>query len=162
MKVQNNTNLKSWLRRADWENWVNLFLGAWVLSLPWTVGYGFHPYNVNVVSWNFVIMGGVVMAMSWMAIKKVAPFAEWLNLFAGIWLFFSPWFLLYEDNSPWYVFYNENNALLWNSIGFGALITLFSALTIPVVEKIVYKRHLIKKQKDEDYHPPFYGKYHHR
>lgn len=140
---QEQSSIKyKWFQRAEWENWLNFFLGAWVLSLPWTVGYGFHPYNVNVVSWNFVIMGAVVMGMSVIAIRKISPAAEWLNLFAGIWLFLSPWFLLYEDNSPWYAFYNENNALLWHSIVLGALITLFSALSIRVVERIVKRTKL--------------------
>ena len=153
MKVNVIKKRPGWLNRTDWENKINFFLGAWVFLLPWTVGYGFHPYNVNVVSWNFVIMGFVVMGMSIMAIRKVSPYAEWLNLFAGIWLFVSPWFLLYEDNSPWYVFYNENNALLWNSVGFGLLITLFSALTIPIVERKIYKKHIVS---EEEKNAPFY------
>lgn len=153
-----HSKLKSWLHRTDWENWINIFLGAWVLLLPWTVGYGFHPFNVNVVSWNFVIMGVVVIVMSWMSLKSVTAFAEWLVLFAGIWLFFSPWILLYEDNSPWYAFYNENNALLWNSIISGALITIFAALTIPVVEKIVYKKHINRHPE----RPLFWGNPHQR
>ncbi len=157
---KSKSKLRAWLGKADWENWINLFLGVWVLTLPWTVGYGFHPFNVNVVSWNFVIMGIVVAGMSVMAIRKVSPYAEWLNLFAGVWLFLSPWFLLYEDNSPWYVFYNENNLLMWNSIVLGTFITLFSALTIPIVEKIVYKKH--RKEKNKDDYPLFYGKYNHR
>lgn len=136
----NSAAVKSWTKRADWENWINLILGAWVVSLPWTAGYGFAPFQVNVVSWNFVIVGAVVMVMSILALRKASPYAEWLNLIAGIWLFFSPWFLLYEDNSPWYVFYNDSNPLLWNSVITGALITLFSALTIPVVERVVYRK----------------------
>jgi len=158
MNVDSNSNLKSWLHRTDWENWTNIFLGLWVMFLPWTVGYGFHPYYVNIVSWNFIIMGIVVVTMSGLSLKKVLPYAEWLVLFAGLWLFFSPWFLLYEDNSPWYVFYNENNSLLWNSVVTGALITLFSALTIPTVEKIVYKKHVNKNPE----HPIFFGRPQHR
>lgn len=124
--------MKILMKNAHWENWLNFLLGVWVFLIPWTMGQGFNsnPGAVNVVSWNFVMVGLVASVLSILSIKKLKPWPEWLIFFFGAWLVFSPWFLLYS----------HNQILLWNSIVFGALIALSSGLAIPIAEKKIYHR----------------------
>jgi hypothetical protein len=124
-----------------WENRTNFFLGLWVFLIPWTMSEGFKVDAVNARMWNFVMIGLIVMIASRLAIKKLVAWAEWLSLCAGVWLIASPWFLLYSDDP----------LLLWNSLIFGALITIFSAMTIPTVEKRM-KFRFMKHKTDHDDH----------
>lgn len=118
------------LKSAKLENWLNFFWGLWVFCIPWTLADGFKSNAVNVVMWNFLVVGGVVMLMSMSAIRRLQPWEEWLSLFAGVWLIFSPWFLVYSDNK----------ILLWNSLFFGVLISGLSGVAIRIAEKPVYHR----------------------
>lgn len=124
-----------------WENRTNFFLGLWVLLIPWTITEGFSVDAGNAKLWNFVMIGLIIMISSRLAIKKLVAWAEWQSLYAGIWLMASPWFLLYSDYP----------LLFWNSLVVGALITVFSAMTIPTVEKHM-KFRFMKHKADHDHH----------
>lgn len=131
-------------RKVDhtkWENWINVFLGAWVFLTPWTLAEGFEADAVNARMWNFIMVGSIVMLASKLASKKIVAWAEWLSLCAGVWLIFSPWFLLYTEYS----------FLLWNSIIFGVMITFFSAMTIPTAERKMKFKFLKHKNDDHDH-----------
>lgn len=132
--------MKNLMKDAHWENWLNFFLGVWVFLIPWTMGQGFNsnPGAVNVVSWNFVMIGLIASILSIISIRQLKPWPEWLIFFFGAWLIFSPWFLLYS----------HNHILLWNSIVFGLLIALSSGLAIPIAEKKIY--HRVFKFKDHN------------
>ena len=95
---------KNLMKDAQWENVINIFLGAWIFSIPWVFGFGFERYEVNVVMWNFAMIGLVVVISSIISLRELKPWPEWLSLYAGIWLFFSPICLFYWNNS----------ILLWN------------------------------------------------
>lgn len=116
---------KDIVKDAQWENVINIILGAWIFSIPWVFGFGFEKYEINVIMWNFAMIGLVVMASSVIALRHLKPWPEWLSFYTGIWLFFSPLFLVYWKNST----------LLWNSMLFGLLISAFSAFAIPVAER---------------------------
>ena len=124
--------MKKILQDAKLENWSNFLLGLWVLFMPWTMGPGFSstPGAVNVVSWNFVMIGLIVSTLAIISIRQLKPWPEWIMFFFGGWLIFSPWFLLYS----------HNHLLLWSSAIFGFLISLSSGLAIPIAEKKIYHR----------------------
>jgi hypothetical protein len=49
---------------AQWQEWVNLVLGAWLLISPWALGFSFH----GAATWNHAIVGIVVgVAALWAA-----------------------------------------------------------------------------------------------
>ena len=123
------------MQDAKWENWLILLIGVWVCSIPWTLSFGFDANDLNVVMWNFLMVGGCVIMTSVIALRKLKIWTEWLSLFMGMWLIFSPLFLLYYNTS----------VLLWNSIIFGVLITGLSALAIPVAEKKRAYQRLLKR-----------------
>ena len=126
------------MKSAKWENILILFIGIWLFSIPWTVGWGFGSNDINVVMWNFVTIGAAVVVTSIIALRKIRVWAEWLSLFMGAWLVVSPLLLIYYSNT----------FLLWNSIVFGGLIVGLSALAIPVAEKQrVYNKLLKKNQR---------------
>lgn len=122
---------KDIVKDAQWENFINIFLGAWIFAIPWVYGFGFEKYEVNVIMWNFAAIGLTVMVSAIIALRQLKPWPEWLSFYTGVWLFFSPLFLVYWTNTT----------LLWNSLLFGVLITGFSALAIPHAErKRIYHR----------------------
>ena len=114
-----------YMKNAKWENWLILAIGIWLFSIPWTVSWGFGSNDINVVMWNFVMIGSCVITTSIISLRKLKVWPEWLALFMGVWLTFSPLFLIYWNNT----------FLLVNSIIFGVLITGLSALSIPIAEK---------------------------
>lgn len=129
------------MKTAKWENIIILFIGLWLFSIPWTVSWGFGSNDINVVMWNFTMIGAVVVFNSIVALRHLRIWAEWLTLFMGAWLIFSPLFLFYWDNS----------FLLWNSIAFGIAITVLSALAIPIAEKKIMYNRFLRKQHHKNH-----------
>lgn len=126
------------MKNAKWEHMINFCIGLWLLSIPWSVGWGFGPNDINVVMWNFVTVGAAVIVTSIIALRNIRMWAEWLSLFMGAWLLISPALLVYYNNS----------FFLWNSIIFGVTIIGLSALSIPIAEKQrIYNRLLRKQQR---------------
>ena len=125
------------MKDAKWENWLILFTGIWIFSIPWVIGFGLQSTEINVVMWNFIMIGSCVAMTSIVALRQLREWAEWLSLFMGVWLIFSPLFLLYY-NTP---------ILLWNSIIFGVIIAGLSALSIPIAEKKLIYNHMVRKDK---------------
>lgn len=126
------------MKKAKWEHIIIIFIGLWLMSIPWTVGWGFGPNDINVVMWNFLMVGAVVIIASIIALRNIRIWAEWLNLFMGTWLILSPLLLIYYKNS----------FFLWNSILFGVAIVGLSAISIPIAEKQrVYNRLMRKNQR---------------
>jgi hypothetical protein len=126
------------MKTAKWENILILCIGLWLFSIPWTVSWGFGSNDINVIMWNFTMIGAVIIFNSILALRHLREWTEWLSLFMGAWLIFSPLLLVYWNNS----------FLLWNSIIFGLATTALSALAIPIAEKQrVYNRLLRKQDK---------------
>lgn len=131
------------MKNAKWEHVIILCIGLWLLSIPWTVGWGFGPNDINVVMWNFVTVGATVILTSIIALRNVRIWAEWLSLFMGAWLIFSPILLFYYNNS----------FFLWNSIIFGVVIVGLSALSIPIAEKQRMYNRLLRKNQRSHHRP---------
>ena len=72
-----------------WQDPVNLLLGLWLIASPWALGFS---AEVN-PTWNAVIFGLLIAAVSLVALFRVMAWEEWVNLAAGIWLLISPWVL---------------------------------------------------------------------
>lgn len=125
------------MKDAKWENWLILAIGIWIFSIPWTASWGFGSNDINVIMWNFVMIGSCVIMTSIISLRKLKVWPEWLALFMGVWLTFSPLFLLYWNNT----------FLLVNSVLFGLLITGLSALSIPIAEKRRVYLKLMKQNK---------------
>jgi len=55
----------------DWEEWINVVLGAWLAVSPWVLGV------VSAAArWNFVIVGALVVALALYELKEMAGSAD--------------------------------------------------------------------------------------
>ena len=126
-------------KNAQWENWVNLVLGAWVFVMPWVISHTLPTmrtagtrWNYTIFSamagamWNFAIVGAIILVAAMMAIKQIKPWEEWTNMTAGFWLVLSPWMFGYAADS----------ALMWNSVAVGLAVTTLSVLAVPKALRI--------------------------
>jgi hypothetical protein len=72
--------------QTRWQEWITLFLGAWIFISPWVFGFS----GTEVSAWNYFIVGAVMFIFSGVAISNNES-AEWVSLVAAAWLFISPW-----------------------------------------------------------------------
>ena len=126
------------MKKAKWEHIIILFIGLWLLSIPWSVGWGFGSNDINVIMWNFLAVGVTLLITSIIAIRNIRIWTEWLSLFMGAWLIFSPILLVYYNNS----------FFLWNSVILGLAIVVLNILSIPIAEKKYYYMKMIRKSHE--------------
>lgn len=48
------------VRFAEWEEWVNVAIGIWILVSPWVLGFS----GVSAAMWTCVVLGIVIAAMA--------------------------------------------------------------------------------------------------
>jgi nucleoside-diphosphate-sugar epimerase len=129
-------------RKMLWPHYLNLMLGFWLLTSPFTLGYmsDFVP-NVNqlrvmaerglpafelrnlLMTWSDVISGILVIVFSILSANawRRYPWAQWANAVVGLWLLFAP-----------LVFWTPLPAAYANGTLVGALVIAFSVL-IPMM-----------------------------
>lgn len=44
----------------NWEEWIGMVIGAWLVVSPWVLGLA----ALTMVTWNFVIVGALVLALA--------------------------------------------------------------------------------------------------
>ena len=98
-------------RKMLWPHYLNLMLGAWLLTSPFSLGYlsaftpdahllwvtaerGLPPFEWRnlMMTWNDVISGGLVVVFSYLSLNasRRYPWAQWANAVVGAWLLFAP------------------------------------------------------------------------
>jgi hypothetical protein len=112
-------------KKSNLEDWINLFLGAWIFIVPWAVGHNLTGLDSSAAMWNFWIVGIVIFGSSSLALQDIKPWEEWTNLLAGVWLVLSPWIFGYAFET----------GLLWNSIVVGLSVSFVSSLALPIAMK---------------------------
>jgi hypothetical protein len=50
----------------DWEEWINVLLGAWLAISPWVLGIA-----SSAARWNFLIVGTLVLALALYEIREL-------------------------------------------------------------------------------------------
>ena len=126
------------MKKTKWEHIIILFIGLWLLSIPWSVGWGFGSNDINVIMWNFLTLGVSLSITSIIAIRNIRIWTEWLSLFMGVWLIFSPILLVYYKNS----------FFLWNSVILGLVVVVLNVLSIPIAEKKHYYMKISSKSHE--------------
>jgi hypothetical protein len=130
-------------KEIEYENLVTLVIGIWVMIAPLFLGIIPSYPGANVYIWNFFFVGLTVIVMSVLATRKMVVWAETINFMAGVWLILSPLFLVYYNLSEFY---------FWNSIIAGLFVSIFSAMSIPLLDKIVYHKHKRSPVKENDHY----------
>jgi len=98
-------------RKMLWPHYLNLMLGAWLVTSPFTLGYlsdfvpdanqlrvmaerGLPSFELRnlAMTWSDVIAGLLVMVFSALSANasRSYPWAQWANAFVGVWLLFAP------------------------------------------------------------------------
>jgi hypothetical protein len=101
------------MKKQHWQDWVNLFLGIWVLVSPWAIGRD----AGSALASNACIVGVAVTAVALGALIAFRLWEEWVTLVLGLWLLVSPWFLGFTVVS----------ALAWNTVVIGIIVTVCAA-----------------------------------
>jgi hypothetical protein len=112
-------------KQTTWEDWGNLFLGAWVFVIPWAVNHNLANTFMSGAMWNFWIVGLIIFISAALALRNIQPWEELTNLTVGIWLIISPWILGFTDQP----------ALLWNSVAIGLAVSVLSSLALPIARR---------------------------
>ncbi len=100
-------------RESLWASFVNLILGAWLITSPTTLGY----QSVGMI-WSDIASGSLIVIFSVAAAsRRFNTYARWANCFVGIWLLFAP-----------LVFWSPTAAGYMNDTLVGAFVIAFSVL----------------------------------
>lgn len=118
-------------RKAIWGQWVSMFLGAWLVATPWTLGY-----ESQAMIWSDTLTGLLVVGFSFLSLWPERAWSRWANCFAGLWLLFAP-----------LVFWAPQPAALNNDWIVGALLVTFSVL-YPMMPGKAHHRAMMKPGPD--------------
>lgn len=100
-------------RESLWASFVNLALGAWLVTSPFTFGY-----RSTAMTWSDVISGSLIVLLSVAAAsRRLNAYARWAVCFVGLWLLFAP-----------LVFWTPDAAAYMNDTLAGALVIAFAVL----------------------------------
>ncbi|MDQ3711699.1 MAG: SPW repeat protein [Acidobacteriota bacterium] len=100
-------------RESLWASFVNLLLGAWLVTSPFTFGY-----RSAAMTWSDILSGSLIIVFSlFSASRKFNAYARWAVCFVGIWLLFAP-----------LVFWSPDAAAYANDTLTGALVIAFAVL----------------------------------
>lgn len=129
-------------RNMLWPHYINMMLGLWLLTSPFTLGYmsdfvpdanqlrvmaerGLPAFELRnlLMTWSDVISGILVIVFSMLSADawRRNPWAQWANAFVGLWLLFAP-----------LVFWTPLPEAYANGTLVGALVIAFSVL-IPMM-----------------------------
>lgn len=114
------------MKTAQKENWINLFLGLWLFITPWTFSHNLSSTTAATMNWSFWGVGAIIAVTATLALWDLKPWEEWVNLFLGVYVIFSPILLGFSGEGR----------IAWNSVIVGAAVAIFSGLAIPVAQKL--------------------------
>ena len=108
-------------KALQWEDWVGIALGAWMLISPWVVGYSDH----DAATINALVMGTILVLEELLELGVHETAEEWIDLVAGLWLMVSPIVLGFASLTLASV----------NAIAVGLLTVLFAAWAMSPFDK---------------------------
>jgi hypothetical protein len=111
--------------RWVWRDFVNIILGIWLVSSPFTMGYWHADPRTG---WSDVISGLAIVALGALTLFPRLDLARWGICFVGIWLMFAP-----------LVFWTPSAGAYNNDTLIGALVIAFSVL-IPMMPSRAHHR----------------------
>lgn len=100
-------------KSLQWEDWMGIALGAWMLASPWVLGYADNSAAVM----NALVLGAILVLEELLELGTHETAEEWIDLAAGIWLVVSPFALGFSTVTPAAV----------NAVAVGLLTALFAA-----------------------------------
>ncbi|MDE2019215.1 MAG: SPW repeat protein [Patescibacteria group bacterium] len=101
----------------------NIVWGIWLMSSPFILGYAairpalFDDLIVGAIVFVFGIVGASLADETW---------SRWINIIAGIWLFFSSFILGFTGTA----------AAVWNNVILGVLVIIFSGWSLSSINRL--------------------------
>ena len=83
------------MKKQQWQDWMSLLLGVWMLMSPWVVGHD----AGGAAKLNYYVVGLAVTVFAIAALAAFRMWEEWVNLVLGTWLLVSPWLLGFSASS---------------------------------------------------------------
>lgn len=113
-------------RESLWASFVNLLLGAWLVTIPFTFGY----QSAGMI-WSDVVSGLLVIVFSLLsASRKFNSYMRWAVCFVGVWVLFAP-IIFWSPTAAGYLNDTLVGALL---IAFAVLVTKMPGMDMSVME----------------------------
>lgn len=106
-------------KTLQWEDWVGVAIGAWMLASPWFLGYS----DNGAATMNALVMGTILVLEEFLELGVHEMAEEWIDLVAGFWLIISPMVLGLALPTPAAV----------NAIAVGLLTVLFAVWAMSFV-----------------------------
>src|SRR5512142_2869399 len=110
-------------KSLQWEDWMGIALGVWLLGSPWIVGYS----DISAAVMNALILGTILVVEEFMQVGVHSEFEEWFDLVPGAWLVISPVVLGFQSSV----------GASANAIGVGALTIVFAVIAITRFDKAI-------------------------
>jgi SPW repeat-containing protein len=110
-------------KTLQWEDWLGVGLGVWLLVSPWALGYS----DQSAATMNALILGSILVLEEMLEVGVHEMVEEWIDLVAGLWLMVAPFVLGFAASAPAAV----------NSVAVGLLTVLFAAWAMsPLDERL--------------------------
>jgi hypothetical protein len=100
----------------NWEDWLSMVVGVLIGLSPWLAG----QQDSQLVMWNAVIIGALVVALAALELVGVQRWEEAGEIACGLWLIASPFIFGYANAG----------ALRYWDFGLGAAVTLLAVLEL--------------------------------
>lgn len=110
-------------KALQWEDWVGIALGAWMLASPWVLGYS----DVTAAVMNALVLGTILVLEEFMEVGVHEDSEEWFDMIAGAWLVVSPVVLGFQSSL----------AASANAIAVGVLTMLFAGWALASLDEKV-------------------------
>lgn len=81
-------------RKVIWVYYATMVLGFWLIAGPPTF-----DYIVPAMAWNDIVMGFLIILLSYFALKPYKLWAQWGLTFLGVWLLLAPLLLHVRDGA---------------------------------------------------------------
>ena len=119
------------MNRAQWENWIVLFLGVWLLFMPFVMIYSLPTGIEGILSLNSWIVGFALIFSAGLAIQELKPWEEWVNMVLGAWMVASPWVFGYSHQAN----------LMWGSVIVGGAVAVLGMVSLPIAQRLQHQHH---------------------
>ena len=122
------------MKKQRRQDWVNVFLGLWILISPWAIQHTMSTGNygtTSAVMWNIYLVGVAISVLASAAIIAIPFWEDWSNLAL---VMFGGWLLI----SPWVLGFSSAAALMWNAVIAGVIVVALAsgAITSAVLEEL--------------------------
>lgn len=110
-------------KTLEWEDWVGIGLGIWLLVSPWALGYS----GQAAATMNALILGSILVLEEMLEVGVHEMVEEWIDVVAGLWLIASPFILGFAADT----------AASVSTVAVGLLTVLFAAWAMsPLDERL--------------------------